>query len=287
MLIRPISQLSRSVTLSGTLAFAIAATLPIVLSASAALAQTPAKPLSNSAKLQQTSASVSRGAPSRRFGGGSRTTTVCATGSHAMAMIAPADNVTLTTAAQPSLMFWVSESNQARDVEFVLRDASDRSVYSKLIKLPKQAGLVTLDMAQLADAPKLDQNQDYYLYLSMICDGSDRAKDMVVEGALRRVDAGSVLAQVQSSNSALSALPQSSDSLARAERYSELGLWHDAMAQLNRLRQSNANPALQQQAERQWLDQLNADKDLSKIALETRQILRPVAVVDATDSEAF
>lgn len=264
MFIRPISQLSRSGSLAGSwagaLAVAIAAASPMFLNAPAVLAHTAAKPVSNSAKLQQNAASANRGAPSRRFGGGSRTTNICAIGPQAMAMIAPADNVTLTTSAQPSLMFWVNESKQARDVEFVLRDGLDRPVYSKLLQLPEQAGLVTLDMAQLADAPKLEQNQDYYLYLSMICDGSDRSKDMVVEGVLRRVD---------------------------AERQSEAGLWHDAMAQLNRLRQSNVNPGLQQQAERQWLDRLNADPDLSAIALETRQILRPIAVLDATDLEGF
>jgi hypothetical protein len=285
MTIRPISQQLSQRSRAATFAWAIAATLPLLLQGPTALAQTAAKPLSNGAKLQQSGLSANRGAPSRRFGGGSRTTNVCATGTQAMAMIAPADNVTITTSAQPSLMFWVNESKQTRDVEFVLRDASDRQVYSKLLKLPEQAGLVTLDMAQLADAPKLAQNQDYYLYLSLICDGSDRSKDMVVEGALRRVDAGPLLSQGQAGKPTPASHSQTSDTLALAERYREAGLWHDAMAQLNRLRQCNANPALRQQAEQQWLAQLNADQDLSKIALATRQILHPTAVVNTAQAE--
>lgn len=271
-------------------ALSLAATLPLVLGSTAAVAETQtakqSKPLSNSESLLRGSSSAQRGAPSRRFGGGSRIPQSCAEGPQAMAMIAPADNVTVTTSLQPSLMLWVNQSSDARDLEFVLRDAADEPVYHKVVTLSDEAGLVTLDMSEWDDAPRLTQGDDYYLYMSLICDASDRSKDIVVEGALSPIDYESWLALEPMDPEPTQSL-HDLDPLAQAERYVEVGLWHDAMAQLNQLRQEGETVAIRQEAQRQWQALLEADTDLTVIAEATKQVMSPVAIAEAREDFSF
>lgn len=177
-------------------------------------------------------------------------------------MIAPPDNVTVTTAARPSLMFYINGAEQTRELEFILRDvATDRALYGKMLTLPEQGGLVTLDLEEFADAPELAVGGEYYWYLSLICDRGDRAKDIVVEGDLRRV------AAIAPTNSPLSS-----------------GLWHDAMDEFNRLRQGQVQERdsadLRQEAQRQWLAALEADRELAPIAAATQTWVTPLKVVD-------
>lgn len=271
---------------SRSLLFSVATICPLILGtsvfgATVALAQTTqasanVKPLSNRAKLLQENLSGKRGAPSRRFGGGSRVTNVCAVGPQAMAMIAPADNVTVTTSAQPSLMLWVNGSQSERDLELVLRDGNDEPVYSKMLKLSDKSGLVTLDLSKFDDAPSLNQTEDYYLYLSLICDSSDRSKDVVVEGQLSYVDLQSWVAQ----NSVSTVTRSNLTPLSQVEKSLELGLWHDAMAQLNGLRQEGSTEAVRQQAQQRWQELLAADDELHVIAEETREVMSPLAITN-------
>ncbi len=272
-------------------ALSLAATLPLVMGSTAAVAQTQtaknSKPLSNSESLLRgSSSSANRGAPRRRLGGGSRIPQSCAEGPQSMAMIAPADNVTVTTSIQPSLMLWVNQSSDARDLEFVVRDAADEPVYHKVVTLSDEAGLVTLDMSEWNDAPRLTQGEDYYVYMSLVCDASDRSKDIVVEGALSPVDYDSWLALEPMDPEPAVSLGDLAP-IAQAERYAEVGLWHDAMAQLNQLRQEGETVAIRQEAQRQWQALLEADDELAVIAEATKQVMSPVAIAEAGEAYSF
>ncbi len=240
-----------------------------------------------------------RGAPSRRFGGGSRVgnsgvngsriQNVCAAGPQAIAMISPASNVTVTTSAQPSLMLWVNESKYERDLEFVLREGpqgNGEDVYRKMLKLSDKSGLVTLDMSELEDAPSLTKGEDYYIYLSLVCDANDRSKDMVVEGQLSAVEFEQWVAQQPQRTVANEKL----DTLApffQIEQSIEVGLWHDAMVQLNRLRQKGSSSTIRRQAQQRWQALLEADDELYVIADETKTVIEPLAISDVQELELF
>lgn len=273
-------------------AFSIASLMPLMVGGAAAVAQTAKAgnevPLSNRSSLSQVNLSgngMQGGAPKRRFGGGSRD--ACSPGPQSLAMISPADNVTVTTAAQPSFMLWVTESKNERDLEFVLRDSDDLEVYSKMLKLSDEAGVVTLDMSQLEDAPSLTKGEDYYVYLSWVCDLNDRSKDIVVEGQLSPVDFDQWVTQhsrLQASGTEL----QTSDPFFQIEQSVEVGLWHDAMVQLNRLRQDGTTSAIRQQAQQRWEELLEADDGLNVIADETRNVVTtPLAIADIQEFDLY
>ncbi len=290
-----IQQLFRS-SRSLLLAASIASLMPLMLGGAAAIAQTAqstsdVKPLSNQlGKLPQGNMSGKKGAPSRRFGGGSRIQNVCAVGPQAMAMISPADNVTVTTSDQPSLMLWVNESKQERNLEFAILDGNGddgQDVYRKMLKLSDKAGLVTLDMSELEDAPRLSKGEDYYIYLSLVCDANDRSKDMVVEGQLSSVDFDLWVAQRQPSLSTSSQSMNTLDPFFQVEQSIEVGLWHDAMVQLNRLRQEGSSAAIRQQAQQRWEELLEADEELYVIADDTKTALTPLAIADVPELNSF
>lgn len=269
--------------------------MPLMFSGAAAIAQKAttasnnSKPQSNRERLPQVRLSGKKnGIPGRRVGGGSRIPG-CTSALNATAMISPRDNVTVTTSTQPSLMFWLDESDGERDVELALRagfDGSGPEVYRTMVKLSGQAGLLTLDLSELEDAPRLTQGEDYYIYLSWICDASDRSKDIVVEGSLSPVDLDQWVAQ-RSPLPVSNAEMNQSDSFFQVEQSIELGLWHDAMVQLNQLRQEGSSSAIRQQAQQRWQALLEADDELSVIADGTRTVTSPLAIAAAQELDRF
>jgi len=263
---------------------------PVAAQATKAAARNVKPPSSKFEKV--TPMTRSSDAPSRRFGGGSRVGSgrlrnVCEAGPQALAMISPADNVTVTTSTQPSLMLWVSGSQEERDLEFVLRDSNDEQFYAKLLKLSSKAGLVTLDMSELDDAPNLAKGEDYYAYLSLVCDPNDRSKDMVVEGKVTSVEFEQWVAQGAAAPSSFQANGDSMDPFFQVEQSVEVGLWHDAMVQLNRLRQEGSTAAIRQQAELRWQALLEADMELRAIADETKATMSPLAIADIQELDQF
>lgn len=299
-----IQQLFRS-SRSLLIAASIASAIPLMFGGAEAVAQTAkarnsdVKPLSNHENLPKVTLSGKRGAPSRRFGGGSRVgngngngsriQNVCAAGPQAIAMISPEDNVTVTTAEKPSLMLWVNESKYERDLELAVREGPEgngEDVYLKMIKLSAKAGLVTLDMSEFEDAPSLTKGEDYYIYLSLICDASDRSKDMVVEGRLNPVDFDQWVAQDSqrlASNADWSIL----EPLFQVEQSVEVGLWHDAMVQLNHLRQEGSTSSIRKQAQQRWQALLEADTELNVIASETSNVVSPLAIADVQELDNY
>jgi len=287
------------------IAASLAANAPLLLEPSVAVAQTTqasGESQSQIGPIQQRpriDVSGKRGSPRRRLGGGSRVGMIqqggrlvrrsCVSGPHAIAMVAPADNVTVTTSAQPSLMMWVDQSMQTKDLEFALRQGAEGNgseVYRKLITLPDEAGWVTLDLAALDDAPSLTQGEDYYVYLSLVCDASDRSKDMVAEGRLNYIDA-ELWAEGAQQPALNLAQATNLDPFSAVERSLELGLWHDAMVQLNHLRRQGQTSAIQQQAQQRWQQLLEADDELYVLVDKPQTAVAPLAIADSPELDLF
>jgi hypothetical protein len=84
-------------------------------------------------------------------------------------------------------------------LEFVLRDANVKDIYRVQYSLPKSTqrvvsppGVRGLNVSNLSP---LEIGQEYHWELALICNPSDRSKDIVVEGWVKRVKADPTLAR--------------------------------------------------------------------------------------------
>jgi hypothetical protein len=125
-------------------------------------------------------------------------------------------------------------------VEFVLRDANDKEVYTTTYRLAKSAngvvgapGVMGLTIPAFANLSPLEIGQQYHWELTLICNSQDRSYDMVVGGKIKRVALDPILARrVQL------ATPQQ-----RVALYAKAGLWHEALSTIVELQRDRPNDA--------------------------------------------
>ena len=174
-----------------------------------------------------------QGLPGRRLGGGTRGDRVFTDAYAYLAALVTSDNLSQTTAAQPTLLFSVPDMIAAQEAEFILRDSNGENVYQTTFMLNDKAGLVSLDLSE-TDAAPLRLEENYRWYFSIVSDQSEthRAKDVVVHGNIRRVQGKHSPDAVAAAN----ALPVA-ERIAKARTlYEEEALWHDAAVVLHAMR---------------------------------------------------
>jgi len=133
-------------------------------------------------------ASPRLGIPGRRVSGGTRQDSIFASQYDAIVALTASDNISTTTAADPALLFYIPEMTASQTAEFVLRDSHDTLVAEMTFPISRKAGLVSLAMSDIPDAPTLNLNESYTWYFSIIPDADDRANDVVVHGSIRRIE---------------------------------------------------------------------------------------------------
>ena len=191
------------------------------------------------AKENSSTGTLRQGLPGRRLGGGTRGDRNVFTDAYAyLAALVTSDNLAVTTAAQPTLLFSIPDMTSAQNAEFILRDSAGEEVYRTAFMLSGDAGVASLDLSETNAAP-LRLGEDYRWYFSIVSESKEnhRANDIAVHGNIRRVEnAGQPTAAAET-------LPLE-DSLAMArELYQEGDLWHDAAVMLHSLRQAHPNNA--------------------------------------------
>lgn len=169
-----------------------------------------------------------RGAPPVTAGGASRSN--CVVGPMSIAGLIPASGEGRTVEASPALFVYVPETS-ATEAEFVLKDEEENDIARMTLPLPSQAGIVKVNLSESEAMPDLEVGKDYHWYLAAICNPQNRLDDVFAEGWLQRASA----------NATLPNPGQIAPSLAAVDRYLEANLWHDALAALVELRQSNPN----------------------------------------------
>lgn len=176
------------------------------------------------------------GFPGRRVGGGTRGD--CISQTRSLVALIPETHLSITTAAHPTLFFYVPPEPEPQQgeaalkvhnpsIEFVLRDDQDALVY-ETTQVLVGSDIVGFDLLPTPNAPSLDLNRNYHWYLSIICNRLDRAEDMVVEGWIRRVELPKALRQ-----QLVTATPLHSVKL-----FQQAGIWHEALSTLLDLRQA-------------------------------------------------
>ena len=174
-----------------------------------------------------------QGLPGRRIGGGTRRPSdECIAGETPLIALIPENNLGVTTAAHTSLLFYLPPATATRDVEFVLTDSNDELIYDTTLQVQGNSGVISLNLPDDAPVHPLPMNENYHWYFSIICDSTNRAQDIAVDGWIRRVDLATTLTN-QLNNVTL---------LERARvLYQELELWHEALTILADLRRTQPN----------------------------------------------
>ncbi len=183
---------------------------------------------------EQGSDNLRQGIPGRRLGGGTRSDTIFSNAYAALVAVTMPDALSVTTALQPKLLFYVPAMTTANTAEFVLFNHGNELVYETTFEVAPTGGLVSVEIPE--DAPPLALDENYQWYFSIIPEANDRAHDIVVYGSIRRVDAAAWLAQRQIDISRLDQLTP----LRKARTlYQQADLWLDAAVMLDQMRQQN------------------------------------------------
>ncbi len=168
-----------------------------------------------------------------------------------------------TVAERPTFFIHVSQTS-AQEAEFILKkkigeDKDGKLVYDEdkyvdqTVALPETPGIVSISLP--ADAATLEVGQSYYWTFQVICDPTDRQKDVTVDGAVQRIELDSSLA-----NKLQQAEPRD-----RPGIYAEAEIWTDALSTLADLRKANPND---QQLQDDW-NNLLSSVGLDKVAQAT------------------
>lgn len=126
------------------------------------------------------------GLPGRRVGGGTRGG--CAVGGNSLIALVPENNLTLTTAAYPTLFFYVPEMKESKTAEFVLLNESEEVLYESVFELDGKSGIVSFSLPNSEALSPLEVGRKYQWYFSLVCNPKDRAEDIAVDGWLQRVN---------------------------------------------------------------------------------------------------
>lgn len=206
-------------------------------SAPASLASSIGEPTVNAS--EQDSETPRQGVPGRRLGGGTRGEHIFIRNQANLTALVTPDNLSVTTAERPTLLFYVPQMLTANKAEFILRDANDELIYESTFEVGDEGALVSVEMAETDTVPALTVNENYDWYFSIIPDLEDRASDIVVHGTIRRVDPAEWLAQQQLDAAMLDRIVAVEPLKKARMLYQQANMWHDAILILDELRKAD------------------------------------------------
>lgn len=196
---------------------------------------------------------LSQGLPGRRIGGGTRTLDGAVQDGQPLTALLPESNLAMVTAEHPALLFYVPQTDGPQTIEFVLRNTTDHLVYETTFEVPAQGGIVTIDLHVPQDAFQLAVNRDYQWYFSIVAE--DRAKDISVDGWVRRIDLKAWMQRQDLDAQLADRLAQATEIERVRLLYQDAHLWNEALLNLYGLTRSQPdNLALL----REWSSLLDA-----------------------------
>lgn len=184
----------------------------------------------------------------------------CLQGSESLTALVPASGVGETAAEYPTFS-WYMPQTSASAMEFVLRDAKGNDIYKSHYALASFAAypgssaalsrigrinstsptprvdrvsasrIMSLTLPAFANLSPLEIGQEYSWSLALICDPNERAKDIIVGGAIKRV----------TSNPSLSGRIQQATPEERVALYADARLWYETLSSLVELRRDRPN----------------------------------------------
>lgn len=174
------------------------------------------------------------GKPRRITGAGTRGDRCRFTNKPPLTALVPANGLGVTVSAQSTFYVYVparSPQVSPLQVEFRLKDKNDIDIYQTSFQTTGKPGIVAITLPTQAGLPPLEIGQDYKWTFAVGCQDHDRSNDLIVGGAVRRVELNAKL-----NDQLKQASPQK-----QVELYAEAGMWQDALATLMQLRRDNPN----------------------------------------------
>jgi hypothetical protein len=166
--------------------------------------------------------SSNRGAPARTAGGGVRGNACVSTARNKLQFTAliPENNVSTTVSTSSTLLFYVPAS-ESKVAELLLMDSDGNDLHTDLVPLPSSGGIIQVRLPEKTKAgePLLKPNQDYIWRFAIICDASDRTRDLPLDGTVRRV---APTPELQAALRSAQGNP-----LKQAEAYANAGIWQE------------------------------------------------------------
>jgi hypothetical protein len=151
----------------------------------------------------------------------------------------------VTLKSHPTFLFYVPATRIGENspmVEYSLQDTEGNEIYKTRFVTNRKAGVASLTLPQGMGFSGLVLDKDYYWSVSLICQGSDRIRDLVVQGSIRRVAVPVALGDLDS---------RTPDQ--QADLLWEAGIWYDLAALLGELQRPNvADPQANIQPNPQW-----------------------------------
>ena len=188
------------------------------------------------------------GLPSNRRDGGSRGNCI-ANGQDFVALV-PNRPVNETASISSQIFFYVPQTEEPKEIEFILRNREDRLVHKTVMQTTDRSGIMSVTIPEQVQENSREYYGDYHWYLSLICDSQQRAKDVVLEGWIEYVELNnSVKEKINLSNS-----------IRKSNLLQQEGIWYDALSVL--------------------AEQKKLDSDLTLIQKEWSQILESIGLLD-------
>lgn len=189
--------------------------------------------------------------PANRQGGGTRGPFLVQ--GEPLTALVPETGYGLTTAAYPTLFFYIPRHSQPLSgamAEFILLDETNKVVYETMFPMPNSSGIVPVSLPETVNP--LEIGKRYNWFFSLVYDPVNRDSDVFVEGWVERMEPDPGLTRQ---------LQQTADS-DRPLAYAEAGIWYDALATLATLRSLEPDNST---FVTQWVELLNA-VDLQTLA---------------------
>ncbi|MBR8837842.1 MAG: DUF928 domain-containing protein [Stigonema ocellatum SAG 48.90 = DSM 106950] len=170
---------------------------------------------------------IGLGVPGRRVAGGARLPDCVSQKQQRLTAIVPKNNLGLTTAANPTLFFYIPQTT-APELELVVHD-NNKGVFKQSYKPIGKAGVIAVPLTQTS----LEVGKEYHWFFSVICNPKERSQDQVVEGGIKRIQPSPQLM-----TKLKNATPEEQVNL-----YAAQGIWYDSLATLAQLVSSRPDNA--------------------------------------------
>ena len=161
-----------------------------------------------------------RGAPVRRVGAGTRTTSENAT-TTTVSVLAP-EAVGMTIRAQPTLYWFASSVAEHRVIVTIVDETSIDPLLEVVLPAPTSPGIQALDLAELGI--RLHPGRYYEWEVALVDVSGDRSRDIFARGAIERVEMSDDLEARLADRAPME----------KARVLAEAGIWYDAMDELSR-----------------------------------------------------
>jgi hypothetical protein len=167
------------------------------------------------------------GAPSRTQGGGVRGDDCVAEEASTLTALIPENNVWTTLSDRPTFLWYVPQT-KAKTAEFVILDAEDNEIHTKIIDLNNEnSGKIIQE--SLPEDVALETGV-YTWQFSLICNPSRRSGDIYIEGWVEQVDFENREAELEQLKTNLE--KAGDDTLKQAQAYLNAEIFNESISLL-------------------------------------------------------